>query len=206
MKITRLLLASLLLLTGLVAADEPAPAADTAEPAAFIFSQGSRLIYKLSNGGTLLIAIDSFPARTGPVKFRYLFSDLGPSGSVTLTKEALQSATALHNYFENGDLTLTNKTSVWVSQKVFADAKAGRPVKLDLGEDGTVDFKLDEDGGGYFPLSIDAARYGNLGAIGTILLRSADGTKSIRIKDDADAPLIVDLDAGSYRATLSLHL
>ncbi len=204
MKTTRLLLASLLLLSGLVAADEAAPAA--AEPEALIFSQGSRLIYKLSNGGTLLIAIDSFPARAGPVKFRYLFSDLGPSGTVTLTKEALQSATALHNYFENGELTLTDKTSVWVSQKVFADAKAGRPVQLDLGEDGTVVFKLDEEGGGFMPLSIDAARYGDLGAIGTILLRSADGMKTIRIKDDADAPLIVDLDTGSFRATLSLHL
>jgi hypothetical protein len=208
------LCASLTLATALAplavrAADEPAAASSTEATAATdqpaLFSQGSRLIYKLSNGGTLLIEIQKFPARLGPVTFRYIFSDLGPRGTVTLTEEALKNATALLNYFEGDDVTLTDKTSVWLSQKTFADAKAGKSVQLDLGPDGVVTFKLDEEGSGYMPLTVDAKRYGDFGAIGTILLRSEDG-KTIRVKDDADAPLIVDMDTGSFTVRLSLHL
>jgi hypothetical protein len=194
------------------AADEPAaPTAPSAEATAAtdqpaLFSQGSRLIYKLSSGGTLLIEIQKFPARLGPVTFRFLFSDLGPSGTVTLTEEALKNATAIQNYFESGDFTYTDKVCVWLSQKLFADAKAGKPVQLDLGPDGIATFKLDEAGSGFMPLTIDAKRYGDFGAISTILLRSEDGSKTIRVKDDADAPLVVDMDTGSFTVRLSLHL
>jgi len=199
-----MVLAALVPLAGLCADESPSAEEPSGPPS---FSQGTKLIYKLSTGGTLLVAIDSFPARTGPVKFRYLFSDLGPVGTITMTKEALESATALHNYFERGDFTLTDKTSVWLSQKVFADAKAGKPVTLDLGEDGKVVFKLDPEGGGFFPMSFDHERTPSAGgAVETILLRSADGEKSIRVKDDADAPIIVDMDTGSFRVRLSLHL
>jgi hypothetical protein len=183
----------------------PATAAAAAADSPALFSTGSRLIYTVSGGKVLVIDILHYPARTGPVTFRYRFSNLGPDGTVTLTPAALKNATALHNYFGSGDESLNDQTSVWLSQKVFAAAKAGEPVTLNLGADGKATFKLDPDGGGFMPLSIDTQRYGDLGAIGTILLRSEDG-KSIRVHDDADSPLIVEMDTGSFVVRLALHL
>lgn len=219
MKLRLLALFAILLAAAarLVAEDAPAapsaPAAvSAASPAAAfkLFGPQSRLVYKLSNGGTLLVAFDPSSTPDGPIKFRYIFSDLGPVGLITMSKDAVASATALHNYFEAGELTLTDKTSVWVSQKVFADAKAGQPVELDLGQDGKVTFKLDPEGAGVMPLSID---YGcipdgndTIGGINTILLKSADGEKFIRLFDHEKMPLIVDMDTGSFRVRLSLHL
>ncbi|MDQ5977427.1 MAG: hypothetical protein QG602_399 [Verrucomicrobiota bacterium] len=193
-------------------AAEDAPPAPAASPAlAFkLFGPQSRLVYKLSNGGTLLIAFDPSSQSAGPIKFRYIFSDLGPVGIVTMSPEAVATATALHNHFEAGELTLPDKTSVWVSKKVFTDAKAGKSIELDLGHDGKVTFTLDPEGAGVMPLSID---YGcipdsndTIGGIETILLKSADGEKFIRLFDNEQMPLIVDMDTGSFRVRLSLHL
>lgn len=183
---------------------EPTADQPTAEPRA-LFSTGSRLVYTVSGGKVLVVDIVDYPRRDGPVAFRFQFSRLGPEGTITLTPAALREATALHNYFEPGEVTLADRTSVWLSQKVFAAAKAGEPVTLDLGPDGTATFTLDPEGGGFLPLSIDTRRYGDLGAIGTLLLRSADG-KTIRVHDDADSPLIVEMDTGSFTVGLALHL
>lgn len=203
----RLLSVLLALLPAVASAADPAPAAPAAPT---FFAAGNRLIYTLSNGGTLMIAIEQFPSAAGPVKFRYLFSNLGPVGTITMTPEALASSTALHNYFEAGETTLTDKTSVWVSRKVFADAKAGKPVELDLGNDGKATFKLDPEGAGFLPLSIDYGRIpdGNdaIGGIPTLLLKTEDGGKFIRLFDNEDIPLILDMDTGSFRVRLSLHL
>ncbi|MBI5426592.1 MAG: hypothetical protein HZA32_21150 [Opitutae bacterium] len=214
MKLRLLALFAILLAAAarLVAEDTPATPAATPSPAAAfkLFGPQSRLVYKLSTGGTLLVAFDPSSTPDGPIKFRYVFSDLGPVGLITMSKDAVASATALHNYFEAGEHTLTDKTSVWVSQKVFADAKAGQPVELDLGQDGKITFKLDPEGAGVMPLSID---YGcipdsndTIGGINTILLKSADGEKFIRLFDNEKMPLIVDMDTGSFRVRLSLHL
>jgi hypothetical protein len=204
----RLLALALALLPIAAPAQDAAP---TTTAAAFqLFGPKSRLVYKLSDGGTLLIAFKNTTSPTGPIKFRYVFSDLGPVGTITMTPEALASATKLHNAFGRGEFTLADATSVWLSQKVFAAAKAGEPVTLDLGDDGKVTFKLDPEGAAILPLAID---YGcipdgndTIGGINTFLLKSEDGERFIRVFDNERMPVIVDMATGSFHVRLSLHL
>jgi len=56
-------------------------------------------------------------------------------GTLTMDEKALTSATAQHNYFEAGEkVTFSDKTSVWVSKKVFSELKAGKEVNINTGK------------------------------------------------------------------------
>lgn len=48
------------------------------------------------------------------------------SGKIILTKEALKSAIAQYNYFQNNEVTLTNQTTVWLSKKVWHNIKKNK--------------------------------------------------------------------------------
>lgn len=55
------------------------------------------------------------------------------NGNILIKKNALDTATSLYNYFTGGNQTFEDKTSVWVSKKVFKAIKKGSSVIVDAG-------------------------------------------------------------------------
>lgn len=55
------------------------------------------------------------------------------NGSIVLKKNALDTATTFYNYFSGGNLTFEDKTSVWISKKVFKAIKKGSSIIVDAG-------------------------------------------------------------------------
>lgn len=70
------------------------------------------------------------------IEFDYeMTNDNNTSGTVKISKEALESATAQNNYFSGGEMNLVDQTTIWLSKKVF----------MDLVENGTA--TISPDGG-----------------------------------------------------------
>ncbi len=54
-------------------------------------------------------------------------------GSILIKKNALDTATSFYNYFSGGNLVFEDKTSIWVSKKVFKAIKKGSSIVVDAG-------------------------------------------------------------------------
>jgi hypothetical protein len=63
-------------------------------------------------------------------------------GSVDILNEPLKNSFSLYNYFPAGYKQLKDQTSVWVSEQLFKDAKARKPIRIDLGKGEVVTFKM----------------------------------------------------------------
>lgn len=78
----------------------------------------------------------------------------GQAGKITMSPEALESGTILHNYFANGsEAHLDDATSVWFSNQVYKLIVNQSPVELDAGYGvktfsaaGQKEYHLDVDG------------------------------------------------------------
>lgn len=78
--------------------------------------------------------IDSIKA-TNDISFQWKMSDpMNYTGKVKILKQALDTSTALYNFFaDSSNITLDNKTTVWVSKKVYKAIKKGGSIKIDAG-------------------------------------------------------------------------
>jgi hypothetical protein len=78
--------------------------------------------------------LDSLKA-TNDISFQWKITDpMNQSGRVKIMKPALDTATVLHNYFaDSSNIILDNKTTVWVSKKVYKAIKKGGSIKIDPG-------------------------------------------------------------------------
>lgn len=173
-----------------------------------LFGDGAKLVYAVSSGATVLIGIENAPNAGSGAAFRFLFPAEGPAGTVRISADAMETATTLVNGFSPGDTALSQETSAWLSRQVFAAAKAGKPVVLDLGfNDGVkTTFTLDPKASRPLRVATDPGRYDDTSRlVDTIVLRSTDG-QTLRVVDNPANPLIVDLNTGSFRVELALHL
>jgi hypothetical protein len=59
-------------------------------------------------------------------------------GSVNISKDALDTASAQMNNFESGPSNLTDKTTVWMCKNVYKAIKAEKSVTIDAGEGKTL--------------------------------------------------------------------
>lgn len=64
------------------------------------------------------------------VEFDWRMRQGSSRGNVKMTPEALKDATAQNNYFYNGDDVYKDKTSVWVSKKVYQALKDKTAVQI----------------------------------------------------------------------------
>ncbi len=85
--------------------------------------EGTILIYEVDfygNSYDFLVLIHEI--KKDKVVFEYLMTNPNQtSGSITMTAEALESATSQFNFFSGGPVTLEDMTSVWISRKVFGE-------------------------------------------------------------------------------------
>ncbi len=69
------------------------------------------------------------------IAFKWKMTDpMNYAGKVKMFKPALDTATAMNNFFtDNNNLNLTDETTVWVSKKVYKAIKKGSSVNIDAG-------------------------------------------------------------------------
>lgn len=84
--------------------------------------EGTKLVYDVNAQGSQYQFIVTVKRLKEGVGFDWeMTAPVNKKGIVEMTPEALQSATALMNYFTGGDLKLTDQTTVWVSKAVWTD-------------------------------------------------------------------------------------
>lgn len=76
------------------------------------------------------------------VEFDYKMSNAsGTAGTVTIKEKGFAEGTAQNNYFGGGPLVLEDKTTVWVSKKVYTALKENKPLVINPeGEEATLKF------------------------------------------------------------------
>ena len=111
------------------------------------------------------------------------------SGKVKMSAEALDTATAQNNFFgNNSNLDLTDKTTIWVSKKVYKAIKKGKSVIIDpsLGRE-KLTFKNAE--------KLKANMNGNSESFDVLYATTESGNK-FWILDDPANPLIMKMYLG----------
>jgi ankyrin repeat protein len=109
-------------------------------------------------------------------------------GNISIAAEAVQSATAQYNLFENGEIVLDDKTSVWVSRDVFKSLRSGAETTMNaMGEDKTFVRKNVPDGTEVLV---------NGKAISVIYAEATDGSEKFWILNNPKMPLIMKMDLG----------
>lgn len=114
------------------------------------------------------------------------------SGTVSIDKESLDSATALYNYFSAGYVHLENKTSVWISKQLFNNLQSGKSAEIDLGNGDKTIFKKTGSEIYCLPETEDQTEK----CIKVIIIKDANNTKEIWIANDPQNRLIVMMDIG----------
>ncbi len=119
------------------------------------------------------------------------------NGHIKITKEAMETATMQNNYFGAAmkDITLTDKTTIWVSKKVMTNILTNGSVKMDVGN-GEEEFKTvlntagekDEEAFNEKIMFKGVLKY-----INTLHIKNADGTRQLWILNDTKNPLIVKM-------------
>jgi hypothetical protein len=125
-------------------------------------------------------------------KFK-MTGDVGIGGLITISKEAADTAHTQNNRFGNGDLQLTDVTTVWVSNAVFNDIKTKGETFISADLYGEKQYELinDEynDDDEFYTVKVDDKdKY-----IRCIKIASKDGDEEIWINDDPKNPLILKM-------------
>jgi hypothetical protein len=111
------------------------------------------------------------------------------AGDVTIAAETLNNATGQHNYFLDGSsLYLTEKTSVWISRKVYSNLiRDGKtPITLGSGDGGVQTLSLLEKT--TMPVTINGQEKDL-----PILSAETDKGNRFRILDHAQHPIILSM-------------
>jgi hypothetical protein len=109
-------------------------------------------------------------------------------GNISMAAEAVQSATAQYNLFENGEIVLDDKTSVWVSRDVFKSLRSGAETIMNaMGEDKTFIRKN-------VPAGTEVVVAGK--TISVIYAEATDGSEKFWILNNPKMPLIMKMDLG----------
>jgi hypothetical protein len=109
-------------------------------------------------------------------------------GNISMAAEAVQSATAQYNLFENGEIVLDDKTSVWVSRDVFKSLRSGAETTMNaMGEDKTFVRKN-------VPAGTEVVVSGK--PVSVIYAEALDGSEKFWILNNPKMPLIMKMDLG----------
>lgn len=90
----------------------------------FVLKKGTILIYQVDNQDQKYDFTINVEEISPSIVFTFKMSNTRKtSGKITITKEALKSAIAQYNYFQNNEITLDKQTTVWISKKVWNNLK-----------------------------------------------------------------------------------
>ena len=128
------------------------------------------------------------------ISFRFkMTGDVGMSGNVKIGKDALNAAHKQNNRFSDGDLDLTDETTVWISNEVFNDLKTKNQTSINADMLGEKQYTIinDEynDDDDFYPVTVD----GEEKYIKCFKIGSLDGDEEMWINDDPKNPLILKM-------------
>lgn len=153
--------------------------------------EGSDLYYEVNqNGNTYPFTLNMNHYTNTTISFDWELDERS-HGAVFMSEEALNSATDLMNYFKGGYSDLEDKTSVWVSKKLFSEIKDGKKVKIGLDGGNHDIFELS----GKDQFTIKNKKTGQTIALPVLILKG-ENNNQIWIADDFTNRLIVKMDIG----------
>lgn len=168
------------------------------ELTSFSLTKGTKLIYNVEQGTNEYQFIMKITELGKGVSFDWeMTAPVNKTGSVTMTPDAMKSATALFNYFSGGATTLAKETSAFVSRDVYTKIEKNKKVTLSAnGINGTPEtFEVlgtnesEKNGSMYLeytrPVNEKDFTFQNY------ILENADGNKAIRVWKNAEFPLII---------------
>jgi hypothetical protein len=114
----------------------------------FEIKKGTKLTYQVTAFGSVYDFIAEITSTEDGVSFDWTMTNpVNTNGKIAIVQDALENARIYHNYFQGGtDLTLTDKSSVFLSKAVVDDLfKDGKEfTQMDLGS-GLKSFIRDEE-------------------------------------------------------------
>ncbi|MBL0359268.1 MAG: hypothetical protein IPP72_21445 [Chitinophagaceae bacterium] len=128
------------------------------------------------------------------VSFKFkMTGDIGFGGLVNISKDAINTAHKQNNRFSNGDLSLEEETTVWVSNAVYNDIKTKGETFITADIMGEKQYEVinDEynDDDEFYTVKVDEEeKY-----IKCVKIGSKDGDEEIWINDDPKNPLILKM-------------
>lgn len=178
-----LILAALILLTGFV----PNSFAQKNEGPATWLKTGSLLSYHLMAGNEGYDYIISDLVIKNSISFNWkMTSPINYTGSVKISDMAIDTATAMIANFENGSsLNMQDKTTVWLSRKLYKMLKSQAPAKITIENTSEIfNYVRNEN----YPVKIDGTEQ----KLDVMLAQSTTGNK-IWILDYPQYPLIIQM-------------
>jgi hypothetical protein len=164
----------------------------------FTLSKGTKLIYNVEQGAKSYQFIMTITELSKSVSFNWeMTSPVNRSGSITMTADAMKSANALFNYFSGGPTTLTEETSVFISNEGYHSLIENKSANLSVnGIKGSKElFKVLDgvaspvNGSNYLPYSAELK--GKSIKFDDLILENSDGNKVIRVWKNPTFPLIL---------------
>lgn len=132
----------------------------------------------------------------GSVKFDYRMENANnTSGSVEISAKAMQEATAQFNYFAGGEVKLDDKTTVWISKKVFKDLVNNGKATISP-DGGRTTTELIAKEVGYNFAAYNAISKQNMDDIAYFYATDAEGKYQYWIHFSEGNPMILKMDIG----------
>ncbi|HRP89600.1 MAG TPA: hypothetical protein PKX92_06130 [Edaphocola sp.] len=166
----------------------------------FTLTKGTVLTYNVEQGDNEYQFIMTITELDKGLSFDWKMTEpINRSGTVSMTSNAMKSATALFSYFKGGITKLTDETSAFVSTDVYNALKVGEKVTLSAyGKEGTLEeFDVMEPGhsenSGTFYMELTKPVNGTNYTFDSYILENADSGDNIRVWKNAKYPLILTM-------------
>ena len=173
----------------------------TAKP--FAIADFKTATWEVNNDGNVYSFIASNPKGAVTTDFEFdwaMTTGDNLNGHIKITAAAMKSAIGQNNYFgpRLKNATLSDKTTIWVSQDVFALLSKKGSAKMDVGngeETFTVaEWKTGNEDKAAFNDNVIVK--GNDKTLVTLHVKNDDGSRQLWILNNAQNPLIVKMDLG----------
>jgi hypothetical protein len=174
--------------------------AQTAKP--FAIADFKTATWEVNNNGSSYSFTVSNPKGSVATDFEFdwaMTSDNDMNGHIKITQEAMKAALAQNNYFGPSlkNATLTDKTTVWVSQAVFTNLKKTGTTMMDVGKGGeTFTVVANDDNEDKAAFNDNVMVKGTEKTLVTLHVKNPDGSRQLWILNNQQNPVIVKMDLG----------
>lgn len=150
---------------------------------------GDKFIYNVDAGGQQYDFIFTIKSLSPNIVFEWNMTNEGKShGKLTIPAAALVNSNKMYNYFSNGNVTLKNQTSVFLSKGIFKTLTTKKTVDLYDGDKKLNFTNNGKDGFGYKVGGDD--KYLNA------IYMSTDDNNRMTVTDNPKFPIILSMDLG----------
>ncbi|MDD5569697.1 MAG: ankyrin repeat domain-containing protein [Bacteroidales bacterium] len=111
-------------------------------------------------------------------------------GTITISDEAAKTATGMYNYFQNGEINLIDKTSVWISKKSFSSLRTGVATELNTGSGTKLFYRKKATADNQIKIN------GYDRPLNVIYVESEDKSEKLWILNNPNMPVILKMDLG----------